>query len=85
VGTGVEETWNQLAAALFAAMDKPVAIDYIDMPESIRGQYQYRTRADVSRLRDAGYQGTFRPVAEGVRDYVVKHLLQENQYISNGK
>ncbi len=85
VGTGEETTWNQLAAALFAAMGKKPDIDYIDMPESLRNQYQYRTRADISRLRAAGYAGTFRPVAEGVRDYVANHLAQANPYINNGK
>ncbi len=85
VGTGEEATWNQLAAALFSAMGKTPDIAYIDMPESIRNQYQYHTKADITRLRNAGYAGTFRPVAEGVRDYVVNHLAQDNPYINNGK
>jgi ADP-L-glycero-D-manno-heptose 6-epimerase len=85
IGTGEETTWNELAGALFAAMGKTPDITYIDMPEGLRGQYQYHTRADVSRLRAAGYTGAFRPVTEGVRDYVVNHLAQENPYINNGK
>ncbi len=83
VGTGVEETWNRLAAALFAAVGRKPDIEYVDMPEAIRGQYQYRTRADIRRLRDAGYRGEIRPVAEGVRDYVVNHLMRPNPYIDN--
>ena len=85
VGTGVEETWLQLAGAVFAALGKPVNIDFIDMPESIRGQYQYRTKADISRLRAAGYKGSFRQVKEGVADYLLNHLMQDNPYINNGK
>ncbi|MDR1744590.1 MAG: ADP-glyceromanno-heptose 6-epimerase, partial [Planctomycetota bacterium] len=83
MGTGVEETWLELAGAVFAALDKPVDIRFVDMPESMRGQYQYRTKADISRLRAAGYGGRFRPVAEGVRDYVVNHLARANPYINN--
>ena len=83
MGTGVEETWNQLAKAVFSALGKEPNIEYVDMPESLRNQYQYRTKADVSRLRAAGYEGKFRLVADGVRDYVVNHLLRDNQYIAN--
>ena len=83
LGTGTEETWNQLAAAVFAAVGKEPDIEYIDMPEAIRGQYQYRTRADIRSFRIAGYQGVFRPVAEGIRDYVVNHLMRPNPHIDS--
>ncbi|MCC8110038.1 MAG: ADP-glyceromanno-heptose 6-epimerase [Planctomycetes bacterium] len=85
IGTGSEATWNELAGALFAALGKEPAIDYVEMPEAIRGQYQYHTKADITRLRNAGYTGTFRPVADGVRDYVQNHLLLDNPYINNGR
>ncbi len=84
VGSGVEETWLSLAHAVFAALDKPAAIEFVDMPESIRNQYQYRTKADISRLRRAGYAGDFRLVREGVRDYIVNHLMRDNPYINSG-
>ena len=83
VGTGVAETWNQLAGAVFAAVGKQPDIEYVDMPESIRGQYQYHTKADISRLRNAGYTGEFRLVADGVKDYVVNHLVKDDPYINN--
>jgi ADP-L-glycero-D-manno-heptose 6-epimerase len=85
LGTGVEETWLTLAGAVFAALGKPVDIQFVDMPESIRTQYQYHTKADIARLRQAGYAGEFRPVADGVRDYVVNHLLQDNPFINNDR
>lgn len=83
LGTGREESWNALAEAVFSALSLPVAIDYVDMPESLRDQYQYHTRADISRLRAAGYAGAFRSVKEGVQDYVVNHLMRANPYIDN--
>lgn len=81
VGAGREETWNQLAGAVFAAMEKTPDIEFIDMPDSIRNQYQYHTLADISRLRAAGYKGEFRSVDEGVRDYIVNHLQRDNPYL----
>lgn len=46
------------------------AIEYIDFPEELKGRYQSYTRADITRLREAGYDREFRTVAEGVRDYL---------------
>ncbi|MDR1518677.1 MAG: ADP-glyceromanno-heptose 6-epimerase [Planctomycetota bacterium] len=83
VGSGAEETWNQLALALFAAVGRAPDIRYADMPENLRGKYQYHTRADIGRLRAAGYRGAFRPLAEGARDYVARHLAQPNPHIDN--
>jgi ADP-L-glycero-D-manno-heptose 6-epimerase len=40
------------------------------MPREIRDRYQYFTEADISKLRAAGYNGSFRTVATGVADYV---------------
>lgn len=83
LGTGVEETWNNLAKVVFAATGKPVNIEYIGMPANIRKQYQYHTKANITRLRDAGYEGTFHPVADGVQDYIVNHLMKDDTYINN--
>jgi len=30
-------------------------IEYLDMPEDIMEKYQYRTQADIEKLRKAGY------------------------------
>lgn len=45
-------------------------IEYIDFPDELKGRYQSYTRADISRLREAGYDSEFRTVAEGVREYL---------------
>ena len=42
------------------------------MPDSLRGQYQSHTCADLGRLRAAGYDGQFTPLEEGVRRYVAR-------------
>jgi len=75
-GTGTARTWLDLANALFSAMAREPCIEFIDMPEVIRDKYQYYTRADMRKLRAAGYTHPFRSVEEGVGDYVRGYLAR---------
>jgi len=74
-GTGRARTWNDLARAVFDAMGLPPRIEYVEMPEGLRGQYQYHTRAEMEKLRRAGYAREFHSLEEGVRDYVRGYLM----------
>ena len=56
--------------ALWAVYDGTYAF-----PEALQGKYQSYTQADLARLRGAGYEGAFRPVEQGVADYV-RELLK---------
>jgi ADP-L-glycero-D-manno-heptose 6-epimerase len=69
IGSGVAHSWLELTGALFAALDRPPRIEFIDMPESIRAKYQYHTRADIGKLRGAGYAAPVTPLAAAVADY----------------
>lgn len=69
VGSGQARSWNDLAKALFKAVGKTPDIEYIDMPEVLRGKYQYFTQADVSKLRKVGYNKPFTRLEDAVRDY----------------
>jgi ADP-L-glycero-D-manno-heptose 6-epimerase len=75
IGSGFARTWNDLAGALFAALGKEPNIEYIDMPESIRHQYQYYTCADISKIRKTGYVRPMTSLEDAVRDYAVNYLL----------
>jgi len=75
VGSGVARTWIDLANALFSALGKPPQIDFIEMPEKIRSQYQYHTRADISKALAAGYKKPLTPLGDAVRDYVLNYLV----------
>ncbi len=75
IGSGRAETWNTLANAAFDALGKERKIEYIDMPESLRGKYQYYTCADMSKLRARGYTSEAAPLTETVRDYLVNYTL----------
>ncbi len=78
LGTGKAQSWNDLAEGLFAAMGKPKKIEYVEMPEKLRGQYQYFTEADMAKLRSTGCPVPFRNLAAGIDDYVKNHLQQPN-------
>jgi len=81
VGAGVARTWNDLASAVFAAMDREPAVDYVDMPGTLRGKYQYFTEAKMARLRGAGYDTPFHSLEEGVADYVRGYLAEKDCYL----
>lgn len=76
LGSGTAHTWNELAAAVFAALGLPVAIDYVDIPEAIRGKYQYHTRAEMGKLRQALGLLPIRSLGDAVDDYIKQHLLK---------
>lgn len=78
-GSGKARTWNDLVKALFASMNIPVNIEYIDMPENLAKKYQYFTEADLTKLKNAGYNKPFTSLEKGVEDYV-KNYLQKKKY-----
>lgn len=82
VGTGKARSWNDLVKATFAAMEKNADIEYVDMPESIRHQYQYYTQADITKLRQAGYDKPTTSLEEAIKDYV-RNYLSKSAYMNN--
>jgi ADP-L-glycero-D-manno-heptose 6-epimerase len=70
VGTGAARTWIDMMRAVFAAMGREPRIDFVDMPEVLRGKYQYYTKADIGKIRAAGYKKPIRSLEEGVAEYV---------------
>lgn len=75
VGTGRAQSFRELAEATFHALNMKPNIKYIDMPENLRGKYQYYTKAEMLKLRDMGYQEPFMDLEAGAADYVQNHLV----------
>lgn len=68
-GTGRAETFNAVANAVIDWHGRG-ATEYSEFPPELVASYQPFTQADLSRLRAAGYEGNFRSVADGVREYL---------------
>jgi len=75
VGSGKARTWNDLVTALFNTMNKPVKIEYIDLPDHLADKYQYFTKANTRKLLNAGYNEPVGSLENGINDYVINYLL----------
>jgi len=80
VGSGKARSWRDLAHAMFTALDRAPAIEYIDMPAQLKDKYQYFTEAKINRLRAAGYAKPFTELEAGVSDYIREYLAHDDPY-----
>lgn len=76
LGCGKAHTFKQFMEATFEGMGKPVDIEFIPMPESIRDQYQYFTEADMEKFFGVFPGFKFTSLQDAVGDYVRNHLMQ---------
>lgn len=70
VGTGQARSFLDLARACFAALGLPEKIEFIEMPEALRAQYQYFTQANVARLKAASFPHRMTSLEDGVAECV---------------
>jgi ADP-L-glycero-D-manno-heptose 6-epimerase len=80
VGTGTARSFRDLMLSAYAALDAKPNIQYIDMPEAIRGSYQYFTQSEVDRLHRAGYNGGFTALEDAVETYVKGFLDRADRF-----
>src|ERR1700733_15863458 len=80
VGTGNARSFKDLMLSAYAALGTVPNIQYVDMPEQIRGSYQYFTQGDVDRLQRAGYNGGFTALEDAVAAYVKGYLDQVDRF-----
>ena len=80
VGTGHARSFRDLMLSAYSALGASPNIEYVDMPEQIRGSYQYFTESDVGRLCGAGYNGGFTGLEEAVGLYVRDFLDQADRF-----
>jgi ADP-L-glycero-D-manno-heptose 6-epimerase len=80
VGTGKARSFKDLMLSTYAALGKSPNIEYIEMPETIRGSYQYFTQSEVDRLQRAGYNGGFTPLEAAVDSYVKGFLDSTDRF-----
>ncbi|MDR1401554.1 MAG: ADP-glyceromanno-heptose 6-epimerase [Puniceicoccales bacterium] len=81
-GSGIASSWKELVTPVFEALNLPIHIEYVDMPESLRSKYQYYTCANISKIRSAGYSENITPLRDAVTDYVKNYLMQGMKNLS---
>ena len=62
---------------VFRALGRTPEIEYIDMPETLKGKYQYYTCADMTKFHALNTGLAARPLSETIGDYVRNHLIPE--------
>ena len=82
VGTGEARSFRDLALATFAALGVPATIEYVDMPENIRNQYQYHTAADTTKAKAHDLHASAYTLEQGVADYVETLIAGTTEPIS---
>ena len=80
LGTGQARSFLDLVSATFKSIDVAPKIEFIEMPESIRGQYQYYTQAEMGKLHKVIPDFEFTTLENGVKDYVQNYLVKENPH-----
>ncbi|MGH2548885.1 MAG: ADP-glyceromanno-heptose 6-epimerase [Thermomicrobiales bacterium] len=78
VGTGQPRSFEDKANIMFSLMGKPVKIEFTELPDKLRGKYQYFTCASLDKLRDAGFDQPVTSLEDGLRTYVHDYLLRED-------
>ena len=79
LGSGEAHTWLTLTNSIFAALQREPKIEFIAMPEALRGKYQYFTQADITKLRNSGYGRPMTPLVAAVKDYVQTALVPDKK------
>jgi ADP-L-glycero-D-manno-heptose 6-epimerase len=80
VGTGKARSFKDLMLSAYRALGTVPNIQYVEMPEQIRGSYQYFTQAAVDRLQRAGYNGGFTALEDAVEIYVKGFLDRADRF-----
>jgi len=81
LGTGEARTFVDLGRAVFTALKKEPAFDFIEMPDNVKNQYQYFTQATTEHLRSGlKWNGKFTSLEDGIREYVGMYLQSGSRY-----
>ena len=77
MGFGVARSWLDMANALFKSLDKPLQIDWLEMPDELKDQYQYFTEASMTKWKAAGMSDPKWNLESAIHDYVVNYLKKD--------
>ena len=75
-GTGKAHTWIELVNAVFKGLNMKSDIEFIEMPDSLKSQYQYYTQSTMDKFFAKSPEFKFDSLEESVVDYVQNYLLE---------
>ncbi|MEY4617233.1 MAG: ADP-L-glycero-D-mannoheptose-6-epimerase [Pseudomonadota bacterium] len=75
MGFGKARSWLDLANGVFSSLNKALKIKWLEMPDNIKGQYQYFTEADMKTWKSIGMSEPQWSLEAGVKDYIQSYLL----------
>lgn len=81
VGTGIARTYRDMANAVCVAAEVTPRVEFVDMPDRLKGQYQVFTQARMERLLAAGYSTAFTSLEDGIHRYVRDYLRVRDHYV----
>lgn len=81
MGFGETRTWLNMASALFEALNKPLKINWLEMPDNIKNQYQYYTLANTAKWKNAGLSNPQWPLEKAIKDYVINYLSKQDPWL----
>jgi ADP-L-glycero-D-manno-heptose 6-epimerase len=81
LGTGKARSWNDLMSSVFSALGKPTNIEYINMPDNLKNQYQNFTEADMTKFKITNCPVEFSSLEDSVSDYVKNYLEKQIPYL----
>lgn len=81
MGFGAARSWLDMANALFKAVDLPANINWLEIPDDIKNQYQYFTLANVNKWQAAGMSPAQWPLEKAIEDYVTNYLSQKDPWL----
>jgi len=74
LGSGQANTWLDLVNPIFKALNMKSDVEFIEMPEELRGKYQYYTKAAMDKFSQLGFTHTQTPLEDAVEDFVLNYL-----------
>lgn len=80
LGTGKARSFYDLVVSVFKSLRADEQIEYIEMPESIKDQYQYFTEANMDKFKSYFPDFNFHSLEEGVEDYVNNFLKKDDPF-----
>ena len=78
-GTGKARSFMDMAN-IFAGLHGNCNIETVPFPDHLKGKYQTYTQADITALRDSGFNGKFHSLEEGMEKYYAR-LKDGNGYL----